>query len=267
MSERVLYLVGAGLADVRDLTVRALRTLARADLVLVDTYTSVYELRERELRRLLRALGHDPPEIRPCSREELEERFFEVVGEAERVAVLSPGDPMVATTHATLAVEAARRGWSVRIVPGVSILTAGPGRAGLELYRFGRTATIPLRVRSVYPYDVLERNRDADLHTLFLLEAASEREYVSVADAVRYLLELEREEGRGVVSPDDEVIGVLRLGFEDELVVRGTVHEMSGCWDPGPPQALIYPARLRGPEREFLELLVPHVRDARRRGE
>jgi len=269
LSERTLYLVGAGLANVRDLTVRALEVLARVDLILVDTYTSVYEFREGELKRLLRALGGGgPPRIRPCSREDLEDRFFEVCGDAEEVAVLCPGDPMVATTHSALAVEAAKRGWRVEIVHGVSILTAGPARSGLELYRFGRTATIPLRVRSVYPYDVLEENLSSDLHTLFLLEAVSEREYVSVADAARYLLRLEEEEGRGVVSPNHEVVGVIRLGFENERLVRGTVQELADWDPPGPPQALIYPSpRLREPEREFLNLLVPHIRDVAKRGE
>ncbi|AAM01961.1 diphthine synthase [Methanopyrus kandleri] len=258
-----LYLVGGGLSDVRDLTLRALEVLASVELVLVDTYTSVYDVSEGDLKRLLNGFGGDP-EVRMCSRRDLEERFFDLCEGYDRVALLSPGDPMAATTHVALVVEAADRGWDVEIINGVSVFTAAPSKSGLEMYRFGRTATIPLNVRSVYPYDVLESNRQAGLHTLFLLEVAEDGEFVSVADAARYLLEIEREEGRGVLDPSDLAIAVVRLGFEDELVAWGTLEELSD-WEPGePPQALILPAsRLREAEREYIRRVLPHIRDVR----
>ncbi|WP_456435567.1 diphthine synthase [Methanopyrus sp.] len=258
-----LYLVGGGLSDVRDLTLRALEVLANVELVLVDTYTSVYDVSEGDLKRLIKEFGCNP-EIRMCSRRDLEEHFFDLCDGYDRVALLSPGDPMAATTHVALVVEAADHGWDVEIINGVSVFTAAPSKSGLEMYRFGRTATIPLKVRSVYPYDVLESNRRAGLHTLFLLEVAEDGEFVSVADAARYLLEIEREEGRGVLDPSDLAIAVVRLGFEDELVARGTLEELSD-WKPNePPQALILPAsRLRETEHEYISRVLPHIRDVR----
>ncbi|WP_456482635.1 diphthine synthase [Methanopyrus sp.] len=258
-----LYLVGGGLSGVRDLTLRALEVLASVELILVDTYTSVYNVNEADLKPLLNEFGGDP-EVRMCSRRDLEERFFDLCEGYDRVALLSPGDPMAATTHMALVIEAVDRGWEVDIINGVSVFTAAPSKSGLELYRFGRTATIPLNVRSVYPYDVLESNRRAGLHTLFLLEVGEDGEFVSVADAARYLLEVEREEGRGVLDPSDLAIAVMRLGFEDELVAWGTLEEISD-WEAGdPPQALILPApELRETERVYIRRVLPHIRDVR----
>ncbi|WP_457614295.1 diphthine synthase [Methanopyrus sp.] len=258
-----LYLVGGGLSGLRDLTLRALKVLASAELVLIDTYTSVYDVSEENLKLLLSEFGGDP-EVRMCSRRDLEECFFDLCEGYDRVALLSPGDPMAATTHVTLVVEAVDRGWDVEIINGVSVFTAAPSKSGLEMYRFGRTATIPLNVRSVYPYDVLESNRRIGLHTLFLLEVTEDGEFVSVADAARYLLKIERKEGRGVLDPSDLAVAVVRLGFEDELVAWGTLEELSDWELDGPPQALILPAsRLREVEREYIRRVLPHIRDVR----
>lgn len=57
-------------------------------------------------------------------------------------ALLVIGDPMIATTHAAIAVIARRRGFNVKIINSVSIVCAVLSQLGLSPYKLGPVATI-----------------------------------------------------------------------------------------------------------------------------
>src|SRR5206468_2271352 len=91
----------------------------------------------------------------------------------QRVAFLVGGDPMAATTHVDLRLRAASAGIPTRIVHGASILTAAAGVLGLQIYKFGRTTTIPFPSEGfgpTSPLEVILQNRSAGLHSLVLLD-------------------------------------------------------------------------------------------------
>ena len=87
-------LVGAGPGDASLLTVKAVRALQSADVILFDALVSdeVLELARREAKRMLvgKRGGRDS-----CRQEEINALMLQLAGEGRRVVRLKSGDPMV----------------------------------------------------------------------------------------------------------------------------------------------------------------------------
>ena len=136
------------------------------------------------------------------------------------VSVLVVGDPFSATTHTDLHLRAVQRGITVHVIHNASIMNA-VGCTGLQLYRFGETVSLPFFTETWKPYsyyDKIEKNLANNLHTLVLLdikvkEVSDENlakgrmiyeppRFMSVAVAVRWILETEEATGKGLVTPE-----------------------------------------------------------------
>ena len=166
-----LYLIGLGLSDEKDITLRGLEIIKRADTVYLERYTSLLQCDEKTLEGI-----YGRPII-ASDRAMLESRSEEIVIAAKNrdVAVLVVGDPLGATTHVQFLLEAQKRGAAVRIIHNASVLTA-VGETGLELYKFGRTTSIVFHRENqavdAY-YDAIKQNKAMGLHTLCLLDLAT----------------------------------------------------------------------------------------------
>jgi len=249
----VLYLVGAGLGpgyqgEVVDRLVR------EADTVYVEAYTMpgagwlVDYARSRARGRVVVA-----------ARSVVEEGARGIVEEAREysVVVLVAGDPLTATTHRSLLVEAARAGVPYRVVPGVSGVCASKSLSLLDYYKFGRTITVPGPWRMVRAYSIIEyllANACAGLHTLALLDIDPEtgRQYPP-GEAAHYLLDLASELGVPLLG-GAPVIVVERAGLPGErvrLYPRLDGVPRGGEW--GEPASLAIPGPLGRVEREHLE--------------
>ena len=87
-------------------------------------------------------------DVKLLKRADLEEgqRNFSEQAKKTNVAIFVPGKPLAATTHIDLAYEARGRRIPVKIIHNASIFSA-IGETGLQLYKFGKTATVPLNGR------------------------------------------------------------------------------------------------------------------------
>src|SRR5207248_2072844 len=118
--------------------------------------------------------------ITVLTRTQLEdENAEEILRSAEngRVALLVPGDPMIATTHVSLRLALAKRNIPSRIVHGTSVVSAICGATGLQSFKFGKSVTLPGAGETV-PTSVLETLREnlaRRLHTLLLLDIAPDK--------------------------------------------------------------------------------------------
>lgn len=112
---RGLILVGAGLST--DLiTLRGVKRISEADVIYVDSYTSVTL---GDLRGFIKS--QTGKEVLLLKREDIEERYFEVLIrpalEGRKVVLVVPGNPLDATTHVALLSEASKRGVEFEVVP------------------------------------------------------------------------------------------------------------------------------------------------------
>ncbi|MFH1404039.1 MAG: diphthine synthase [Candidatus Altiarchaeota archaeon] len=246
----MLYLVGLGLHDEGDLSLKGLDALRKCGKVYLESYTSKFK---GSLERLSELAGK---EIMVLGRSGVEEDavFIEEALEGD-VCLLVCGDPMAATTHADLVLRARRKGVEVRVIHSSSIFSA-IGECGLQLYKFGRTTTLAYPDGDYFPmspYDVIRGNMESGLHTLVLLDVRSDEDrFMSVNEAVGLLLRMEGEKKEGVVTEDSMCLGVARLGG-DAVIRYGKAGDLLNVDFRGPPHVLIIPGRLHFMEEEALK--------------
>ncbi|MBC8501158.1 MAG: diphthine synthase [Nanoarchaeota archaeon] len=244
-----LYMIGIGLTDEEDITIKGLKAIKEADYVFLECYTSRLQVVMKRLEKFYKK------KIILADRDLVEKKADNILDKAKNkeVAFLVVGDVFGATTHTDLFLRAKKKGIKVEIIHNASILTA-VGLTGLELYKFGKTTSIPYHEKSFKPetaYDVIEKNRKAGLHTLILLDIKPNRN-MSVNEAIKILLEIENKRKEKVFTKNTMVLGCARLGG-DYKIKYGKASEI-GKEDFGKPlHCLIVPGKLHFVEKEALE--------------
>lgn len=250
-----LIFVGLGLG-LHDITLRGLEAVRSADVVFAEFYTS--RLLGSEAKDLENLVGKP---IRILSRLDVEQHAGEILREARkgRVAFLVAGDPMSATTHHDLATRAAEERIPTQVIPGISIFTAAPAAAGLQIYKFGRTTTIPFPHGNYLPespYEAIRDNTSRGLHTLVLLDIDAEHDrFMRAPEAVEVLARIESKRRQGILTPETLVVGLARVGAADQRVRYAPMAQWPAI-DLGPPlHCLIVPGALHFQEEAGLARL------------
>ncbi len=217
----MLTFIGMGLWDEKDISLKGVEAARSADVVCVEFYTS--KLVGTEIKKIEELIGR---EIRVLDRGDLEDNSKSLIEEAKKknIAVLVPGDPMVATTHSAMRIEAERMGVRTKIIHGASIISAVCGLTGLHNYRFGKSASVayPYGKPSRTPVNVVKQNWSIDAHTLLFLDLHPEPMLIPTA------VEILREAG----LDNCYAVGVARAG-SDEPVVKCDTLEKLGKYDFG----------------------------------
>lgn len=178
-----------------------------------------------------------------------------------------------ATTHADLILRARLNEPPIptRTVPNASILT-GIGCTGLSLYNFGQTVSMVFFTDNWKPasyYDRIAENATLGLHTLVLLDIKVKEpdlvamtkgklryeapRFMTVAQCASQMLETETERAGSICGPDALAVGVARVGAEDQLIVAGTLTELSTA-DLGRPlhSLVLIGKKMHELERDFV---------------
>lgn len=247
-----LVFVGLGLNDEKGISVKGLEETKTADEVFLELYTSL--MPEFNLQRFEALCGK---KVQVVSRRELEEENGAVILEAARkgkAVFLVPGDPFIATTHVTLRIEAEKQGVETRIVHGASIMSAIISLSGLHNYKFGKTVTVPFPENfSETPYNVIAQNKAVGLHTLCLLDLkGAEKQFLSINQALKMLLEVEAKKGKGVVTADTVAVGIARAGSDIPTLKADFVGGLVDFDFGLPPYSLIFPGDLHFMEVDSL---------------
>jgi len=255
-----LSLIGMGLHDDNGLTLRGLDAAKNSDTIYLELYTSV--MPGLSVDRLQRTLGK---RINILTRKDLEENAESTIlsnAKQARVALLTPGDPMSATTHVGLLLSAKQLGIPTTIIHSASIITAAAGVAGLEVYKFGRTITIPSPTTNPLPesiYDFISANKRIGLHTLALLDL--EQRALTVPEAIQVLLKLESVKKAGLVTEKTLMVVIARVEAPDCIVKADTAGNLAKADFGEPPWSIILPSKLHFVEAEALQLLAGAPRE------
>lgn len=237
----MLYLIGLGLNDEKDLSLKAVEIAKKCDCY-AELYTSIWQ---GSLKGLEETLGKD---VRVLKRKDLEERSDFLIEKAKKndIAVFVPGDPLSATTHIDLAYQAKLRKVPVEIVHNASIFSA-IGETGLQLYKFGKTATIPMSGKLENVKKTVKGNKRLKLHTLLLLDIDREVNInITVPDALKLLLKAK------LVKETDSLVVFSRAGGDSQIFydsMRNLVRKPIDL-----PAVIIIPSKLHFSEKDFLEM-------------
>jgi diphthine synthase len=246
----MLYLIGIGLSDEKDITVKGLEAVKKCEKVYLEFYTSRLSCPKEDLERLY------GKKIEIAVREFVESGE-QLLSEAKAgsVALLIIGDPLCATTHWDILQRAKERNIKAEVIHNASVINA-VGATGLQVYKFGKTTSIPFpREDEVEtPYNVIKDNKSVGAHTLVLLDLDPvNNKFMSVNEAIELLRKIERKRNERVFLPEDWCVGVARLGANDQRIVAGTVIEVSDADFGSAPHALIVPGSLHFLEEEALK--------------
>ena len=242
----MLYIAGLGLSPSQ--TGREVLSVVRgADVVYLDTYTNYFT--PSMLSSWREVIG----DFLEATRSMLEEGAKNIVEEAREkdVVVAVSGDPFVATTHASVYLEALKRGVRVKYLPGVSIVNYALSVFGLQHYKMGRVVTVPNSWRdSPSFYTRLSENVKRGQHTVLLLDLHPRP--LSVEEALDALLYWEDQYGEGAVDRGTLIGVVARGGWQDCLLYAGSVEEMYDIEWGSPPYTIVVPGSLHPVEEELL---------------
>lgn len=240
----MLYLIGLGLAW-QDLSLKALEAINQCNEIYLETYTSVADFSSSRLSKLI---GKEIIELDRKGVEE--ERHFLKSAHLKDTALLVYGDPLSATTHIEILLEAQKKKIPVQVIHSSSVLTA-VGQTGLFLYKFGKTASIPKPEKNYSPesfFDILEQNNSIEAHTLFLLDLN-----LTLHKAIGMLLKIAEKRRSKLFTKDSPCIGCARLGQQAQKIKAGTAKElMKENWG-SPPYCLIVPSKLHFIEEEAIK--------------
>ena len=197
----MLYLIGLGLNDEKDITLRGLEVARQCNELYLEAYTSILvnaaavsllpsssvEISESPPRHpspglrvligeyLSKLEGFFGRAIKIADREMIELHADHCIIEPSSnmdIGILVVGDPLSATTHADLIIRALQKNIPFKIIHNASIINA-IGCTGLQLYRFGQIVSIVFFTESWRPdsfYDKIKENKQLGLHTLCLLD-------------------------------------------------------------------------------------------------
>lgn len=251
----MLYIIGTGLNDYRDISLRSLEILRKADKIYQECYTCIQLGSFDELEKMI------DKKITMADRRMVEETN-EIVDEArdKEVVFLVAGTPFFATTHTDLFLRAKEKGVETRIIHNISILNV-KGCYGLYSYHFGKTVSIPYFTEKVKPvsfYDNICNNYRNGLHTLCLLDIKTdEGRFMSVNEAIEQILYAEEQSKTGLIDLETKIFAVCRFATEEELVKYDTIRNLQKMEFGRPLHSLIIPAKLSFIEEEFIDLIFP----------
>lgn len=238
----MLYIIGLGL-DKKDITLKGIESIKKCKLVYIDDYTNVLPYSVADVEKII------GKKIKIANRKLVEESE-EIINWAKmsNVALLVPGDPLVATTHIDLILRAKKKKIKVCVVHAPSIITS-VAETGLQLYKFGKIVSIPCWQTSYKPesfYDVIKDNLKINAHTLLLIDIK-----LDVKKALEQLKEIAlKRKNKSILGKD--IIVCSMLGTDKSVIVIGKLDKLIKKKFML-PACIIVPANLHFIEEEALK--------------
>ncbi|MFH1127449.1 MAG: diphthine synthase [archaeon] len=244
----MLYIIGTGIYDERDLSIKALDALKKCVKIYAEFYTSPIKVNLPALEKMAKK------KITVLDRSEVEEQDI-IISSAKKcdTAFLVGGDALSATTHIGFALECRKQGIPIKIIHSSSIFTA-VAESGLQLYKFGRTVSLPYKKDNYFPespYDNIRKNLKDSLHTLLLLDIG-----MTANEAIGLLMELEEKLKKKLFSSNTKIVCLAHLGSDQGSTIRyGSMKDLKKQDFGALPHTIIIPGTLHFTEEEYLESL------------
>jgi diphthine synthase len=242
----MLYLIGIGLNDKKDISIKGLEAVKKCDFVYLECYTSKFNCSIKDLEKFY------CKKIILADRNMVEKKAEQTILKDsidKNVAFLVIGDVFGATTHVDLMLRAKKNNIEFKIINNASILNA-ISILGLELYKFGKTTSIPFNNKNVEtPFKIVKDNQKLGLHTLLLLDLKpKEDSYMSINTALNYLL------NKGF-DKNMLCVGCSAIGSESPEVKVGKASELINKKFSKYPQCLVVVGKLHFIEKEAINSL------------
>jgi uroporphyrin-III C-methyltransferase/precorrin-2 dehydrogenase/sirohydrochlorin ferrochelatase len=227
-------LVGAGPGDPELLTLRAVRALQSADIILFDDLVppELLDYARREARKMLVGkTGHEPG----CRQAEINSMMVKLARSGKRVVRLKGGDPMIFGRAGEEIAACREAGIAVEVVPGITAAQGAASRLGISLTQRSEVRRLQYvtghAAAGRLPQDIDWRSvADPSVTTAIYMPASTLPEFAATAIA------------QGL-DPATPAVAVSRATREDEASVAAPIAELpaqlAAARLPGPVLVLI----------------------------
>lgn len=248
----MLWFVGIGIGGYRGISIRGVDVLKNCDVVFAEGFTS--DLSDGDLEGLRSLLGREVTRVQRWFVEDGREILE--AAKAGNVALVTYGDPLVATTHNELRSRAAKCSIETSVIHAATGIYSAAGEAGLHFYKLDRIVTIMSEPQSaISVYNAVFENLLSGNHTLILTEYRQDGAgpfFLDPASVFGMLEDVESEQGHRVLSPETFAVVASRVGDPSQKIVSGKIRSLSGLDFGQGPHTIMIPGSLHFTELEGL---------------
>jgi len=234
----MLYLIGLGLNE-EGISQEGMKVVKRCKRIYLENYTVDFPYSFEELQHKI------GKKIISADRDFVEGMEFLDDAKKMDVALLVYGSPLTATTHITILSEAKKEGIKFRIIHGGSIIDA-VAETGLQLYKFGKIASMPKWQKSFEPdsfMEIVKENQTIKAHSLILVDIGLES-----YDALNQL----KKASEKYNMKFKKIIICSRLGARKNHIFYDKIENLEEK-EIRKPFCIIIPGKMHFLEKEFLE--------------
>lgn len=163
-----VYIVGAGPGDPELLTVKALKALRRADVIVYDRLVNPEILAEAPARAE-KIFAGKAPGAHSCAQEEINALLVSHAREGKAVVRLKGGDPFVFGRGGEEALACAEAGVPWEVIPGLTSAVSVPAMAGIPVTHRGVAGAFAVVTGHCMERDRLDWQALARIDTLVIL--------------------------------------------------------------------------------------------------
>lgn len=235
----MLYLIGLGL-NIKGITKEGLEIAKRCKKVYLENYTVELPYTLEDVEDVI------GKKIALADRKFIES--LEIVDEAQRtdIALLIYGSPLTATTHITLLEEAKKSEIPTKVIYSASVFDA-VAETGLQLYKFGKIASIPKWQKNFEPdsfVEIIQHNLSMKAHSLILVDIG-----IRFRDALKELEDSLKKNNMEIGN----IVVCQALGTDRQRIIYGNIKEVWNMRGVAAPFCFIIPSKLHFMEAEVLE--------------
>jgi diphthine synthase len=235
----MLYIIGLGL-DKKGISQQGLEAVRRCKKIYLENYTVDFPYTSHELEEVI---GKDVVSV---GRDFVE--GLEFVDEAAKkdVALLVYGSPLTATTHITVVDECKASGVKCKVIYAASVFDA-VAETGLQLYKFGKVASMPAWKFNYSPdsfMEIVKDNQGVKAHSLILIDIG--------LDITAALSQLKKACANHKIKLK-KIILCQALGTSKSKIFYKTLKELEDFTSVRKPYCLIIPGDLHFVEAEVLK--------------
>lgn len=235
----MLYLIGLGL-NKEGISKEGLEIAKRCKKVYLENYTVNFPYNLIELEETL------GKKIESVDRGFVEGLSFIDEARKKDVVLLVYGSPLTATTHITIVDEAKKSGIKIKVIYSASIIDA-VAETGLQLYKFGKVASMPAWKESFTPtsfMEIVKENQSINAHSLILIDIG-----LNIQDAIKEL-KLSAEEHKIKLG---KIVVCQSLGTNKSRIFYRNLKELENFDGVRKPYCIIIPGKLHFVEEEVLK--------------
>ncbi len=235
----MLYLIGLGL-DHDSISKRGLEIAKRCKRIYIENYTVEFPYAISVIEQMI------GKKLKIADRKFVES--MELIDEATRmdVVLLVYGSPLTATTHIALLTEAKKSKIKTAVIHNASVLDAVAG-TGLQLYKFGKTASMPKWQKNFAPdsfIETIQHNFSMRAHSLILIDIG-----LRFKDALKQLEEASEKNNLSI----KELVVCQALGTKRQRILYSDIEKLKEIRWIVAPFCFIIPSKMHFLEKEFLD--------------